>query len=235
MKRALVIVPAYNEAGSIGEVLAQIREAIPGVDRLVVNDGSVDGTGPLVTSLGERCLDIACNIGYGPALQTGLWYALRRGYDVAVFLDADGQHDPEDVPRLIAALDEWDCDMVIGSRYAGGRPYTGPFARRVGQQVFSWLTQAAMGRRIYDTTSGLKAVRASAFRLLVEGTYMDFHTEVLIELSMRGYDVRELPISMHERKHGQSMHSWKSLFEYPLKTMFLTLVAAVNVLLPRKS
>lgn len=233
--RTLVIVPARDEAASIATVLADLRRAAPGADRLVVNDGSTDGTGELVALLGERCLDLPCNIGYGPALQAGLRYALERAYEIAVFVDADGQHRAEDVPRLLAALEAWGCDMVIGSRFGPDRPYHGRFCRRVGQRIFSNLTRLAAGRRIYDTTSGLKALRASTFRLLVEGAYLDFHSEALVELTRQGYDVRELPISMREREHGQSMHSWKSVVEYPLKTVLLTVVAATNACLPRRS
>jgi glycosyltransferase involved in cell wall biosynthesis len=234
MTRTLIIIPAHNEVDSIQGVLQELRREAPGADRLVVNDGSVDGTGELVTRLGERCLHLACNVGYGPALQAGLWYALRRGYDIAVFVDGDGQHSAEDVPRLVAALDEWGCDMVIGSRYGQDRPYVGSFSRCVGQRLFSYLTKVTVGRRIYDTTSGLKAVRASVFRLLIDGTYLDFHTEALVELAIRGYHVRELRVSMRERQHGQSMYSWKSAFEYPLKTMLLTAAGAANALMARR-
>jgi glycosyltransferase involved in cell wall biosynthesis len=234
MSRTLIIIPAHNEVESIRGVLQDLRREIPGADRLVVNDGSVDGTAELLTRLGERCLHLACNVGYGPALQAGLRYALRRGYDIAVFVDGDGQHCAEDVPRLVAALEEWGCDMVIGSRYGHDCPYAGSFSRRIGQQLFSYVTRLAIGRRIYDTTSGLKAVRASVFRMLIDGTYLDFHTEALVELAIRGYDVRELRVSMRERQHGESMYSWKSAFEYPLKTMLLTAAGAANALLARR-
>jgi glycosyltransferase involved in cell wall biosynthesis len=234
MPRALIIIPAHNEVASIEQVIKDLRHEIPTADRLVVNDGSVDGTGELVASLGERCLQLACNVGYGPALQVGLSYARRRGYDVAVFVDGDGQHCAQDVPRMTAALEEWGCDVVIGSRYGRDRQYTGALSRRIGQRLFSYVTRLVIGQRIYDTTSGLKAVRATAFRVLLEGAYLDFHTEALVQLAMRGYDVRELQVSMRERQHGRSMHSWRSVLEYPLKTMLLTAAGAANVFLTRR-
>jgi glycosyltransferase involved in cell wall biosynthesis len=200
-----------------------------------VTDGSKDETGRIVARLGEKQLRLLCNLGYGRALQAGIKYALVQGYDLVVFFDGDGQHNPEDVPSLVSALLEGGADMVIGSRFGKRRPYTGPLGRRIGQFLFSQFTYLLLGRRIYDTTSGLKALRASACETLVRGTLMDFHTEALVRLSLLGFAIAELPVSMQEREHGQSMHSLSSAVEYPIKTFLLTLVAAVDALLQRRT
>jgi len=232
--RGLVIIPAYNEAETIGSVLQGLRCTVSDLDRLVVNDGSRDATERIVTHLGERVLSLPCNLGYGRALQAGIRYALLRGYDFVVFFDADGQHDPKNVRQLVTALLEGGVDMVIGSRFGNDRSYTGSFGRRMGQRLFSYLSLVLLGRRIYDTTSGLKAVRAAACQALMRGTFMDFHTEAIVRLGMMGFNIAEIPVSVYERKHGQSMYSISSVVEYPIKTLVLTLVAAVDAILQRR-
>jgi hypothetical protein len=160
---------------------------------------------------------------------------MARSYDIAVFIDADGQHDPRDVPRLVSVLMEKGADLVLGSRFGGGRRYTGSLPRGAGQWLFSQLARAMLGRRIVDTTSGFKAVRATAFPVLVGGSFLDFHMEALLELIWRGFSVVELPITVSRRRHGRSMHTFVSLIQYPAKTLFLTLVAAVNAAFQRRA
>lgn len=233
-QRVLVVIPAYNEEKTIVSVLERLRQAVPEFDRVVVNDGSKDATGEIVTAQGEKQLRLPCNLGYGQALQTGLRYALLRGYDVFVSIDADGQHDPEDVSRLVAALDESKADMVIGSRFCAGRPYRSPFERRVGQLLFSHLTRVLIGHRIYDTTSGFKVLNAEACKSIVNGTFHDFHIETIVRLSLSGFRIVEVPINVADRMLGRSMHSFASVFRYPLQTVLLTIVAVADVLLARR-
>jgi glycosyltransferase involved in cell wall biosynthesis len=231
--RALAIIPAYNEEETIGAVLRGLREAAPWVDRLVVTDGSRDGTAAAVGALGERHLELVCNVGYGRAVQTGLHYAMRRGYDVVVTIDGDGQHNPQDVPRLIDELTRSGADVVIGSRFVSTRSYRGPLGRRIGQLLFSLVT-GLMGPRIYDTTSGLKAIRAHACRTILGGRFLDFHTEVLVRLRMLGFRIAELPIEVHERTAGRSMYSILSGTAYPIKTGLLVITGMIDALLRGK-
>jgi len=232
--RVLVVIPAYNEAQTIADVLLGLREVVPEYDRVVVNDGSHDGTKRIVEQLGERQLTLPCNVGYGHALQTGMKYALEQRYDIVVSFDGDGQHIPQDVPRVVQALLSSDADIVIGSRYCRDQAYSQAFSRKIGQLLFSHLSRALIGRRIYDTTSGFKALRASVCDVLVRGTFMDFHTETLVRLSLLGFQIAEHPISIKERAFGISMHSTSSIVEYPLKTLLLTFVAVVDVFLARR-
>jgi glycosyltransferase involved in cell wall biosynthesis len=234
LNRAIIIVPAHNEEKSISHVLLGLRRAAPAFDRVVVNDGSRDATGDIVDNLGERQIRLPCNLGYGRALQTGLKYALGRGYETIVSFDGDGQHRPEDVPRIVEALMEKGADLVIGSRYCDGSPYTGAFGRRVGQNLFSLLTSLFLGKRVYDTSSGFKALKAGAAEVAIGGTFLDFHIETLVRLSMYGYRIEEVPVTMGERRSGKSMHGVTSIVGYPLKTLLLTLVAAIDVIASRK-
>ncbi len=231
----LVVIPAYNEASTIADVVLELRKAAPDLDRLVVTDGSRDGTAEIVNDLGERQLELPCNVGYGRALQAGIRYALAHRYQIVVFLDGDGQHDPRDVPLLLAALKETGSDVVIGSRFSGTREYAGPLGRRTGQLAFSLVTGMLMRKRIYDTTSGLKAMRVSACRAVVGGRFLDFHTEVLVRLNMLGFKISEHPIAVRERTFGHSMHSLSSAVEYPEKTFLLTVIGVLDALSQRRA
>jgi glycosyltransferase involved in cell wall biosynthesis len=233
--RVLIVIPAYNEEKTIAGVIEGLRQTAPDYDRVVVNDGAGDRTGQIVAAMGEKQLWLPCNLGYGNALQTGLKYGLQSGYDIIVSFDGDGQHRAEDVQPLVDALLASGAHMVIGSRYCNGRSYNSPLGRKLGQLLFSQLTRLLIGRRIYDTTSGFKAMRAAACEMVVGGVFMDFHTESLVRLSMAGLKIIEHPITVYEREHGRSMHSLISVFAYPLQTLLLTLVATVDALLTRRT
>jgi glycosyltransferase involved in cell wall biosynthesis len=233
--RVLVVIPAHNEEQSLAHVLLGLRRFAPEYDRVVINDGSTDATAVVTDALGEKQLRLPCNLGYGPALQTGMKYALRQGYEVVVTLDADGQHRPEDVPGVVRALLDSGADMIIGSRFCDGRSYDSSLDRRLGQIIFSHLTRLLAGRRIYDTTSGFKALRAAVCALLVDTSFMDFHTETIVRLGLLGMNVVEAPIIVRPRVYGHSMHSLASAFQYPVKTLVLVIVAAMDVLLTRRA
>jgi glycosyltransferase involved in cell wall biosynthesis len=232
--RVLIIIPAHNEAQSIGDVITGLRQHAPGFDRMIIDDGSQDETLALLNNMGEKVARLPSNLGYGRALQTGMRYALQHNYDVVVTLDADGQHRPQDVPGMVQAQIDQQADLVIGSRYSNGRPYTGPIDRRAGQILFSYLTEILLGHRIHDTTSGFKAMLAPVCSALVDQTFMDFHTEALVRLGLQGFKIIEHPVVVLERTAGRSMHSVASIFVYPLKTLLLTLIATIDVLLLRR-
>ena len=133
------------------------------------------------------------------------------------------------------ALLDSDAGLVIGSRYSDGRAYEGPLGRRAGQKLFSLLTRLLIRRRIYDTTSGFKAMRAAVCEVIVGGVFMDFHTEAIVRLSLNGYQILEKPITVRQRAHGNSMYSLFSLLSYPLQTLLLTVVATLDAMLIRRS
>lgn len=233
--RVLVVIPAYNEEGSIADVISSLRSAVPAFDRVIVNDGSTDATAQTVSELGEKQIKLACNLGYGQALQAGMQYALARGYDIVVTMDGDGQHKAEDVPRLVNALLDTNSDMVIGSRYCDGSPYSQHVSRGLGQWLFSKLTHLLIGRRIFDTSSGFKALRAATCQVLVDGIFMDFHIETIVQLSLADLKIIEVPLTVQERLTGRSMHSMTSAVHYPLKTILLTMAAVLDALLIRRT
>jgi glycosyltransferase involved in cell wall biosynthesis len=233
-QRVLIVIPAHNEEKTIAAVITKLQQIVPQFDRVIVNDGSQDNTSKVVDELGEKQLRLPCNVGYGSALQTGLKYALIQDYDIIISMDADGQHQPEDVPRLVEALLKSNADMVIGSRFCEGQVYNTPFSRRIGQLLFSHLTRLFLDHRIYDTSSGFKALRAAACEVVVNGIFMDFHIETIVHMSLQNLEIVEFPVTVLERTSGQSMHSIASVFQYPLKTILLTIAVLMDAFLIRR-
>lgn len=221
----LVIIPAYNERNSIAKVIEGVRKNAPERDLVVVDDGSSDDTAAVASRCGAPLLRLPCNLGYARAVQTGIKYAIGKQYKAVVFVDGDGQHNPEDIAGLLSTLEEEKADVVIGSRFVGDGKLTGPLGRRLGMALFSWVTYLATGRRIYDTTSGFKAINRRALEALASEQFVDFHAEALVALSFAGMKIVERPVSMAERKSGRSMYNWLSHLTYPLKTMLLVIIS----------
>ena len=233
--RVLVAIPAYNEAATIQKIVGRVRESMPDFDLLVVNDGSRDTTRDILERLDVVTLTHLSNLGYARAIQTAIKYALACDYDTLITLDADGQHNPEQVRALYAESVNHGWDVLIGSRYVGTRDYShSPLGRRLGMQVFSLLVKLAAGQRVYDTSSGLKVMKRSVFEPLAQSLFVDFHAEVIVYLLRLGYRVGEYPITAAERTHGQSMYSVLSHLKYPLKTSLLILLGLIEATLRRR-
>jgi len=228
-ERVLVAIPAFNEAATIAEVVTRVRRSLPGFDLLVINDGSSDRTQEILDGLGVQVAHHLCNLGYGRAIQTAIKYAAHARYDVLITLDADGQHAPEQVLALFHEFLARGHDCLVGSRFIQGRDYEGaPFDRRLGMLIFSWLTWIFAGKRIYDTTSGLKAIRGTVFEPLARWHFVDFHAEAIVYLSRLGFKVAEFPITVAERRAGVSMYSPFKALVYPLKTALMVLLAVAH-------
>lgn len=227
--RGLVAVPAFNEEESIGRFLAELVERWPREDIVVVNDGSRDGTRGIVTGHGISQLVHPTNLGYGAAIRTALLYAQRRGYDFLVLMDADGQHDPASLEALVHSLVEGRSALVIGSRMRTGE-WRCSLIRRGAMRAFAFAIRVCTGMRLTDTTSGLKAIHSTVFDELICLEFVDFHSEVILYLALRGFGVTEVPVRMRSRFGGRSMHSWRSLASYPARTMFGMLVGAIEAL-----
>ena len=197
--------PAYNEARRIRQVVSHVRGRVSG-DLLVVDDGSEDSTAGEARAAGAIVAVHPTNLGYGAALQTGYLFALRHGYDAVLQLDADGQHDPESIPRLVAALA--DHDVVVGSRFLEAGSYRPPFLRRVGMRVFASLATVLSGRRITDPTSGFQAISRDALRFYAHERYPTDYpdADVLVMVSRAGLRLVEVPVRMLPSPEGKSMH-----------------------------
>jgi len=161
--RVLVAIPAFNEAATIGRVVSELRELYPGLDVLVVDDGSIDGTHRRASAAGATVCRLPFNLGVGGAMRTAFKYALRNGYRVVVQIDGDGQHDPRALPSLVAGLAE--ADVLIGARFAGTGDYRAPKARRAAMWLLSTVVSRLAKSRLTDVTSGYRAVGHRAIAL----------------------------------------------------------------------
>jgi glycosyltransferase involved in cell wall biosynthesis len=231
----LIAIPAYNEAATITNVINRVRDSMPGYDLLVINDGSRDATGERLKELKVLTATHLCNLGYGRAIQTAIRYALQNGYEALITLDADGQHHPEQIQLMTEEFRKSQWDYLIGSRYIKLKSYReAPLGRRIGMQLFSVLTRLATGRRVYDTTSGLKVMRRTVFEPLTHWHFVDFHAEAIVYLLRLGYSIGEYPITISERSHGESMYSLLSYLKYPLKTSLLVILGVIQASLTRR-
>jgi glycosyltransferase involved in cell wall biosynthesis len=228
--RTLVIIPARNEATRIPAVIRGIRENLPGCDILVVEDGSTDDTVGVVRSMGAKIVTLPINLGYGGAIRVGFQYASSKGYHQAITMDADGQHDPSDLPTIMDGLVEDGNDLVIGSRFLGQATYSIPPTRRIGMFLFSVITSAVVGTKITDTTCGFMGVGRQALPVAAEFCATDFpNAELICIVSTKGLKVGEVPIRIHDRDGGKSMFTfWKALY-YPFK-----LLLAISMVVLRK-
>ncbi len=199
-ERICVVMPAFNEAPRIRAVLSRIREEAPFAEVVVVDDGSWDHTGDLAESLGVRVARHGLNAGYGVAVQTGLKWALRDGFDIAVTCDADGQHDPAEIHTLVGQMHVTGADLVIGTRYSKERPrYDTSLVRKIGARVFAWLTRTLIRRNVSDPTSGFRAYGRRAMQLVASDRYPDDYPDgdAIVMCHRAGLKVVETPVVMY--------------------------------------
>ena len=228
--RIVAIVPAYNEAGAIGGVVAAIRAANPRFDVVVVDDGSRDETSAIARAHGAAVVTLPYNIGIGGAVQTGFKYALERGYGMAVRLDGDGQHDPGELPKLLGPIERDEADIVTGSRFADGSgDYRPPLARRIGIIWFARIVSLLTRQRVTDTTSGFQALNRKGIALFA-GDYPNDYPEVEATVLVFKHRLRlaEVPVTMREREHGDSSITFLRSVYYMLKVTLALLVAMVR-------
>jgi glycosyltransferase involved in cell wall biosynthesis len=210
MSDTLVFVPAWNEEDSLPAVLDALHTALPGVDVLVVDDGSTDRTVVVARALGAEVQSLGSNLGLRFGIAAGYRYALEHGYAYCGRVDADGQHPPRELARLLAMVRDGDCDVAVGSRFVAGDGYPAyrylpSPARRFGTAVLRRAMKAALGRPFGDATSGLYAVNALALPLLAE-TYTSRAPEVeaLVRIADAGLRLEEVPVTMEARASGES-------------------------------
>ncbi len=225
----LVVVPAHNEEDSLPVTLAELAAKAPGVDVLVVDDGSLDRTARVARDLGVNVVRHPVNLGVGGALQTGFRWAFEHGYDVGVQLDADGQHDPAYLPALLEPVLAGRCDVSIGSRFVAASGYRAPWNRKLGMLLFSGVVRLALGRPIADTTSGFRAYNRAVMGVCQHDFPKDFpDAPLLIALARRGFRLDEVPVVMRERQAGQSFYTLGKQLYYPYKNLLASLMALIR-------
>jgi glycosyltransferase involved in cell wall biosynthesis len=224
----IVLIPAYQEERSIGGLVRSLRERYP-YDVLVVNDGSTDNTGQAAREAGAIVVDLPCNLGIGGAVQTGFLYARDRGYDIVVRIDGDGQHEIEDIPKVLEPILSGRADAVIGSRFLGETGYRGSIPRIFGIQHFRWLVNLFTGYRVTDPTSGFFAINR---RLVVfySDHYPSDYPEVDAYILMHRLKARavEVPVRMYERAEGKSSITAFRAVYYMLKVTLSFLINRIR-------
>jgi glycosyltransferase involved in cell wall biosynthesis len=207
--RTLLIIPAYNEEGSLKNTVDAVIEKAPQVDFLIVNDGSKDGTAQVCRDNGYPFLDLPINLGLAGAFQSGMKYAYRHGYDCAIQFDADGQHLPEYIAPMVNAVSS--ADIVIGSRFIDSKKPRS--MRMLGSDLISGAIRLTTGKSIKDPTSGLRAFNSKMIAYMATGLNCGPEPDTVSYLIKRANaKVVEVPVKMADRYAGESyLNPWKSV------------------------
>lgn len=232
-KDVLVIIPAYNEEHSIERVLEQLEqpEIASFSDILVMNDASTDRTPVIIKKHHHVMVTHVFNLGYGSAIQVGYKYAIRRGYRYVIQMDADGQHDPSNVPVIYERLKQEDApDIVLGSRFMkGSEKYPTSVAKQAAYLMFRCMIRVFTGRKISDPTTGLQGLSRRAVLCYSKYNQFDYtypDANMIMQMLLLGFKVVEVPALMHLRHTGKSMHSGLKPFIYMFQ-MTLSMLAVM--------
>lgn len=224
--RRLAIVPALNEEHTVPGVIAELRSFDPGLDIVVIDDGSTDRTAEVAASLGAHVLRLPFNLGIGGAVQTGFRFAFERDYDVVVRVDGDGQHDPSQLARILAPVLAGEADIAVGSRFAadaGG--YRSSRSRRIGIRILAAVVSRVVGQRVTDTTSGFQALNRQGIALFAHDYPHDYpEVEATVMVFRHRLRLVEVPVSMRERGGGSSSITALRSIYYMVKVLLAIFV-----------
>lgn len=214
VSNTIVLIPAYNEAETIGDLLAEVRHSLPDMPICVVNDCSGDHTAAILRGRHCHLLDLPCNLGVGGAMQAAFQYAFEQGYDYAIRLDGDGQHPPAECAKLIERMVRGDVDLVMGSRFLGDGTYRSAWYRQVGIVGLSFVLSAACRQRITDPTSGFQIVNRAVMGYFSHQYPVDYpEPEALALLSRQGYRFCEVGVRFRARQKGKSsIRHWGTIY-----------------------
>lgn len=212
--KALAIIPAYNEEGSLAATIDELKRLAPEVDYLVVNDGSRDGTRALCIERGFNFLDLPVNVGLSAGFQAGMKYAVSHDYDCAVQFDADGQHRPEFLASMVEHMEQNGDDVVIGSRFVGRKKNVS--ARMAGSSLIKGMIRLTTGAQILDPTSGMRLYGRKAMAFFAQEDFFGPEPDTIAYLIRHGYKVAEVPVEMRDRTTGESYLSFTKSIKYML-------------------
>ena len=227
--KKLIIIPAYNEQESIKKTVEDIMEKAPHFDYIVINDCSTDKTKEICETEEFNVIHLPVNLGIGGAVQTGYLYAARNGYDIAVQVDGDGQHDPQFLSKMADYMEAEHADMVIGSRFIDKEGFQSSGARRVGIKYFTMLIKLLTGTKITDPTSGLRMVNREIIEFFAEEYPKDYpEPESVVAILRRKKKLLEIPVIMRERSGGVSSISMKKSVYYMIKVSLAILIERIR-------
>ncbi len=223
--RRVAIVPALNEEDSIAGVIEGIRAFDPGFEVVVVADGSSDRTPQIAEEAGATVLRLPFNLGIGGAVQTGLRYAYENGFELAVRLDGDGQHDPQELPAILAPVLAGEADICVGSRFAGEESFQSTRSRRLGIRILASAVSLLVRRRVTDPTSGFQALNRHGIRLFAADYPHDYpEVEATVMCFRHKLRLVEAPVRMRERSSGSSSITALRSIYYMVKVLLAIFV-----------
>lgn len=227
--KILVIIPAYNEEESILNVITKLNRDMEQADYVVVNDCSTDATIERLQESEASYLNLPVNLGIGGGVQTGYKYALLNDYDIAIQIDGDGQHDTNYLQDVIQPIIDGEKDIVIGSRFLKKEGFQSSGMRRVGITFLSGLIQLCSGIKIYDVTSGFRAVNREYIRLYASDYPVDYpEPEAIVMAALEGARIGEVPVIMKERVSGKSSISALKSVYYMIKVSLAVILCRVT-------
>ena len=208
--RLLIVIPAYNEAENIIQVVEELKQVVPQYDYVVVNDGSKDNTAAICREKGYKLLDLPANLGLTGAFQTGVRYACEKGYDAVIQIDGDGQHDPKYIPDMEEKMESAGVDLVIASRFVEEkRKLT---MRTFGNSVLDAAIRLTTGKKITDSTSGMRMYGKRLLELMATDLNSTPEPDTVAYLLLCGANVEECQVTMRKRTAGESyLNPWKSI------------------------
>lgn len=225
-KKVLIIVPAYNEEENILKVAKGLEEHKE-YDYIIINDGSKDNTLDILRENNLNHVDLVFNLGIGGAMQTGYKYAYQNGYDIAVQLDGDGQHDPKYIKNIIDPVIDGKCDMCIGSRYLDDTTseFQSTFMRRLGKSLITGIIKMLYKVTITDPTSGFRAVNSEIIEKFAKSYPIEYpEPDSTSEMLGDGHKVLEVPVKMYERQGGVTSINLKGSVSYMIKVPLAILI-----------
>lgn len=224
-----MIIPAYNERESIRKTVEEIKKSAVGFDYIVINDCSTDDTRDICEKYHYHFIDLPINLGIGGAVQTGYRYGYREGYDLAVQVDGDGQHDPIFLSQMAEYLEKNDADMVIGSRFIDKKGFQSSGFRRIGIRYFTLLIKLLTGKTVTDPTSGLRIVNRDVMKIFAYDYPKDYpEPESVMSILRKGKRVEEMAVVMRERNGGESSISMKKSIYYMVKVTLAILIERIR-------
>jgi len=201
----LIIVPAYNEQATLTGVIREVKQVLPDVSVVVIDDGSADATATLARDAGARVLSLPYHLGLGGAVQAGYKLAYELGYQYVIRIDGDGQHDARDIPKLFETLRTSGCQMVIGSRFLDGDAHHTSFMRKTGVRFFRAVLRPILGKSVRDPTSGFVGVNREALQVFSKSFPLEYpEIEALVVLQRRAFRFVETPVRVRPRMGGRS-------------------------------
>jgi hypothetical protein len=227
--KIIAIIPAFNEEKSISTVVKKLSSLYPYIDILVINDGSTDQTSYYAEKFGANVITLPYNLGIGGAVQTGYLYARNHEYDIAIQIDADGQHKPDELYKILQPLLNDEADLIVGSRFIEKTSYRSSLSRRIGIAVLSILVGFIARQHITDATSGFRIVNKKGIRLFARDYATDYpEVDSLVLVKKHGLRIKEVPVEMEQRLHGSSSITAIRSVYYMIKVSVTLLMRAIR-------